>query len=254
MERGLLFPLVGKNSYFKRCWVKMPKVAQPMRRGTGFRAPVQLPSDPCSVHPPCLSSRKLKQSKSRNCEVVGPPSGPELERKILSLIAHGGANPRNIALSEGQLGERLGGANISPFITPSSKCFLRCSGPSVEWVRLQRWELQLSHFYKCQQCCCHCFIAEQKKTNKTSSTLKLIMAYGVTKHLKYHTPSLFNFHRKSMRKPLVHPFYRREGKSQVIIQRLTGTADTAAARGCTSCTSPVGITSIPATGVSWIRQ
>lgn len=79
--------------------------------------------------------------------------------------------------------------------------------------------------------------------NKTISTLKLIMVYAVTKHLKYCTPFLFISHKNPIRKSLIQYIHFIE-ESQVTVQGPTVRIDTAAAKACRSCALPVGTKSI----------
>ena len=60
---------MGKERYVQRCWLKCPKITQPMRTGIGLEL--------LSSCPPILALSTLR-------EVVGPLPRPEVNMKLLS--------------------------------------------------------------------------------------------------------------------------------------------------------------------------
>lgn len=102
---------------------KMPKDTQPVRRGSGVGTPVQLPSDPCSVHPASPAESRSKAKADTMGEVGGPLSIPELEMKILPSYCPPRGPPQKHSACGKENWGRLGGDNVLPLIVPLSPVF-----------------------------------------------------------------------------------------------------------------------------------
>lgn len=63
MERGLLCPLVGTNSYFKKCWVKRPKSHSPWEEALGLERLSSFPQIPALSTLPFQKKAEAKQKQ-----------------------------------------------------------------------------------------------------------------------------------------------------------------------------------------------
>ena len=90
-----------------------------------------------------------------------------------------------------------------------NKHLLRSEGSSVKWLRLKDKRFHSVIFTNISKSPAIASLLNLKKMNKIIFTLRLKMAYAVTKLLKHCIPFLLIFHKIPIRKPIVYPFYRR---------------------------------------------